>query len=217
MEVPLAGSDVSIVGLISLIVALVALFIAIASACWSVKNYRARIRSELPEVRVWIPQLSKPSQDQKTPLSVQIHNPPLHSSWQIIGVEVVDAPDRIDCLKLGDTSKNEWRNYVEFGRQSYPNEKRTLWVRPETGYLMLTFLFTSPRRSYLRAAWLWVSCGLLRTWLRRVLFWLTCGSNGTKLWRLWLRKGVAQEQRWSDVIRVSLKSLEEDGGSTKGS
>ena len=131
--------------LATIIVALVALVIAGLSAWWSVKNYRARLRGELPEVRVWIPQLSKSWVDRNIPLSVQIHNPPLHSSWQITRVEALKACPTVKCFVDGD----KCQDYFEFHPGIMPGEKRTLDVRPGFNDLILYFYFESPRKHWL--------------------------------------------------------------------
>ena len=170
---------------LSLAIAAIALVIAFLSIRWAVKSHRAGQRSELPQVRVCVP--DGPVCSKGIPLSLKIPDSPSKSSWEITAVDVIDACPSPECLASGA----KWRSYFEFCTPVRSGKEGLLLVHPKSSDMVLTCLFQSPRRNRFRS----ILCDL-----------------GLRRFRL--RMGLAWEKRWGDAIRVHLKSREGDVSGT---
>ena len=125
------------------------LVVAVLGTLLAWLNHRARLRSELPEIRIEPRDSGLYHSDQVMTIHFKLNAHHPNSGWRVTMVEVVDATLRA-CLRHAETGQGEWRDFDTFDQPIEPGQIGELDVRPGCNEIMLKFLCERPRKRWWR-------------------------------------------------------------------
>ena len=121
--------------------------VALVGTYFAWQNHRARVRSELPDIRAVPTGNGHYVQRQIMLIRFEFGPHKCGNGWRVVKVGVIEASPR-KCLRHEKTGQREWEDFHVFDYPIEPGQSTELDVRPGCNEILLRFLCERPRKRW---------------------------------------------------------------------